>query len=200
MSPIIRVATAADAPAIANVYAPAVLAHATSFETIAPEPEEIASRITRVLRQYPWLVCESAGEVIGYAYATAHRERAAYRWSVDVSAYVSDRVHRRGIGTALYASLFDILALQGYRNAYAGITLPNPASEGMHQRVGFAMVGVYHHVGYKFGAWHDVAWLERAILPAERDPREPVSFPELRESPQVATVLARGQALLRRIS
>jgi len=199
VSPIIRVARLDDAAGVAEIYAPAVLERSTSFEITAPDAREFASRISHVLEKYPWLVCESAGDIIGYAYGTAHRDRAAYRWSVDVSAYVRADVHRRGVGTALYSSLFEILALQGYRNAYAGITLPNAASEGMHMRAGFKLVGVYHHVGYKFGAWHDVAWLERVIVPAVKDPSEPRPFPEVRESSPVASALARGQTLLRKI-
>jgi L-amino acid N-acyltransferase YncA len=200
MSPIIRIGTPEDAPTVADIYAPAVTDHVTSFEITAPDSSEMAARMAKVLPSCPWLVCESAGEVVGYAYASPHHERAAYRWSVDVSAYVSARIHRRGVGTALYVALFEILALQRYRNAYAGITLPNPASEGMHGRHGFALVGVYHHVGYKFGAWHDVAWFERAILPTIKDPAEPVPFSEIRDTAQVATALAKGQTLLRRIS
>ncbi|MDP9202252.1 MAG: N-acetyltransferase family protein [Gemmatimonadota bacterium] len=200
MSPVIRVATTDDASRIAEIYAPAVLERVTSFELKAPTAEEMSSRITKVLPNFPWLVCEYDGKVIGYAYAAAHHERAAYRWSVDVAAYVSGDAHRRGVGTALYTSLFEILALQGYRNACAGITLPNPASEGMHSRAGFVLVGVYHHVGYKFGAWHDVAWFERAILPAVKDPPEPTPFAEMRNSPQVASALAKGQRLVTRIS
>jgi phosphinothricin acetyltransferase len=199
MSPIIRIATTNDAPAISEIYAPAVLEKVTSFELVPPGAAEFASRMDRVMKNYPWIVCESGREVIGYAYASTHNERAAYRWSVDVAVYVDGRAHRRGVGTALYAALFDILAFQGIRNVYAGITLPNPASEGMHRRAGFAEVGVYHHVGYKFGAWHDVAWFERAILPAEKDPAEPKAFPEVRELPEVPIALARGQTLLRKI-
>jgi L-amino acid N-acyltransferase YncA len=199
MSPIIRIATLRDARAISEIYAPSVLEKVTSFEITAPDAAEFASRIERVMKVYPWIVCDSAGEVIGYAYASSHNERAAYRWSADVAVYVNGRAHRRGVGTALYASLFDVLAFQGIRNVYAGITLPNPASEGMHRRAGFAEVGVYHHVGYKFGAWHDVAWFERAILPAEKDPAEPKAFPQVRELPEVLSALARGQTLLRKI-
>jgi L-amino acid N-acyltransferase YncA len=200
VSPIIRIAVPEDSPSIADIYAPAVTHHVTSFETSAPDSAEMAARIAKVLTTCPWLVCESRGEVVGYAYASPHHERAAYRWSVDVSGYVSARIHRRGVGTALYVSLFEILALQRYRNAYAGITLPNAASEGMHSRHGFTLVGVYHHVGYKFGAWHDVAWFERPILPTLKDPPEPVRFPEIRDSSQVTTALAKGQTLLKRIS
>ena len=156
MSPVIRVANKDDAPRIAAIYAPAVLEKSTSFEIVAPTADEMLSRMNKVLPNFPWLVCEYDGKVIGYSYASAHHERAAYRWSADVAVYVSSEAHRRGVGTALYTALFEILCFQGYRNVYAGITLPNAASEGMHSRAGFVPVGVYHHVGYKFGAWHDV--------------------------------------------
>ena len=199
MSPLIRVATIDDAERIAEIYAPAVLERVTSFELVAPGAAEMGARLTRVLAHYPWLVCELDGRVVGYAYASTHNERAAYRWSVDVAVYVGAEVHRRGVGTALYASLFEVLALQNIRNAYAGITLPNAASEGMHSRAGFSLVGTYRHVGYKFGAWHDVAWFERAILPAVPDPPEPLPFPDVRELPKVSAALAKGQALLRRL-
>jgi L-amino acid N-acyltransferase YncA len=199
MSPVIRVATAADAPRIAEIYAPAVLERSTSFEVVAPAEDEMLSRMSKIQRDFPWLVCEYDGKVIGYSYASAHHERAAYRWSVDVAVYVSDEAHRRGVGTALYTALFEILILQGYRNVYAGITLPNPASEGMHSRAGFIPVGVYHHVGYKFGAWHDVGWFERVLLPTVKEPPEPSPFAEIRNSPQVANALAKGQRLVRRI-
>ena len=199
MSPLIRVAATADAPRIAEIYAPAVLERATSFEVIAPSADEMLSRMNKILPNFPWLVCEYDGKVIGYSYASAHHERAAYRWSGDVAVYVSDEAHRRGVGTALYTALFEILILQGYRNVYAGITLPNPASEGMHSRAGFIPVGVYHHVGYKFGAWHDVAWFERVLLPTIKEPPEPSPFAEIRNSPEVANALAKGQRQIRRI-
>ena len=199
MSPVIRVATSDDAQRIAEIYAPAVVERVTSFELVAPTAEEMGSRLTRVLAHYPWLVFELDGKVVGYAYASTHNERAAYRWSVDVAVYVGAEVHRRGIGTALYASLFEVLALQNIRNVYAGITLPNAASEGMHSRAGFRLVGTYHHVGYKFGAWHDVAWFERAILPSVVNPPEPLSFPEIRDTSEASAALAKGQGLLHRL-
>jgi phosphinothricin acetyltransferase len=115
---------------------------------------------------------------------------------VDTAVYVSSTAHRRRVGTALYTSLFEILRLQGLRNAYAGVTLPNPGSEGMHRAFGFALVGIYRHVGYKMGSWHDVAWFERPISEAVIDPSEPVTFPEVRDSPEVAAALGKGQALL----
>lgn len=195
MSCRIRMAVRADAADIAAIYRPAVTDAVISFELVPPGPEEMAQRMTAVLERTPWLVCECDG-IAGYAYATAHRERAAYQWSVDVSAYVRRNMHRRGIGRALYASLFAVLQLQGFRNAYAGITLPNPASEGMHRAMGFTRVGVYRQVGYKAGAWHDVEWLERPLAPHIVDPPPPTPLPQLAVS-GLQNALSAGLALLR---
>jgi phosphinothricin acetyltransferase len=108
----------------------------------------MARRIDFTLERMPWLVYDYGGEVLGYVYASRHRERGAYRWSVDVTAYVDPRMHRSGIGRALYTSLFALLNLQGYCRAYAGITLPNQASVGLHEALGFTPVGVYRSVGH----------------------------------------------------
>jgi L-amino acid N-acyltransferase YncA len=129
-----------------------------------------------VLDRYPWVVCEAGGEVVGYAYASTFNERAAYMWSVSTSVYVREDQRRRGIGRAVYTSLFDALRLQGYVNAYAGTTLPNPGSVGLHQAMGYESVGAYRNAGHKGGAWHDVAWWH---LP-------------LGEPPAVPAVIARG--------
>ena len=104
--------------------------------------------------------------IVGYAYASAHHERAAYRWSVSTAIYVSRDHHRRGAGRALYTTLFALLRALGYRQATAGITLPNPASVGLHEAFGFAPVGVYRQIGYKMGEWHDVGWYQAEIQPA----------------------------------
>src|SRR5512145_1624646 len=119
---LIRLATANDAPAIAEIYRPIVESTAISFETVAPDADEMRRRIENLSGLFPWLVCESDGVIAGYVYASRHRERAAYRWSVDTSVYVDDRFRRRGIGHALYLSLFAVLNAQGYANAFAGIT------------------------------------------------------------------------------
>jgi L-amino acid N-acyltransferase YncA len=197
MAARIRVAGERDAQAIADIYAPAVTARATSFELTQPDAIEMRRRIATVLTQYPWLVCESSATVIGYVYATAHRERAAYRWSVDVAAYVRTDAQRRGIARALYTALFEILALQGYRNAYAGITLPNPASVQMHKAMGFEQVGVYHRVGYKFGKWHDVAWFERPLAEHVLEPSEPIAFSVLATTLEAKAAFARAEGLIK---
>jgi L-amino acid N-acyltransferase YncA len=134
---------------------------------------------------------------VGYAYASKHRERAAYQWSVDVSIYIRPHAHRRGIGRALYTSLFRVLALQGFYHAYAGITLPNPASVGLHEALGFQPVGVYQAVGFKLGAWHDVGWWRLLLRPLAEDPRRPVELPTLVTSAEFPVAVASGLAFLR---
>jgi phosphinothricin acetyltransferase len=198
---LIRFARAEDGPALAAIYAPAVAGRATSFEAEPPDGDEMARRAERLLARTPWLVLLLDGALAGYAYASPHRDRAAYQWSVEVSAYVAGGAHRRGVGRALYGALFDVLALQGFRNAYAGVTLPNDASVGLHRALGFAPVGVYRGVGYKLGAWHDVAWYERGLAPREAEPAPPVPLAELRADParaaRVEAALRAGLAALR---
>ena len=173
---MIRMATPADGERLAAIYAPAVLERATSFELTAPDPAEMGRRIATLTLRTPWLVLEEEGRVMGYAYASPHRDRPAYQWSVEVSAYVDAAAHRAGRGRALYTALFGILVAQGFVNAYAGITLPNPASIGFHKALGFEEVGVYRGVGYKLGRWHDVIWLHRSLAPQRDDPEPPRSL------------------------
>jgi phosphinothricin acetyltransferase len=165
-------ATEADAAAIADIYAPICIETAVSFEETAPTVEEMGRRIRTTTQTLPWLVLEDGG-IAGYVYARPFRERAAYRWSVEVTAYVHSRHRRKGVARALYAALFRILTLQGYYKTYAGVTVPNPASERLHEAVGFISVGVYHGVGYKLGAWHDVCFYEMALQPEQPVPEEP---------------------------
>jgi phosphinothricin acetyltransferase len=193
----IRLAGRDDANEIAAIYRPFVESTIISFETVAPEPHEMADRIAATLTRYPWLVCESDGEIAGYAYATKHRERKAYQWSVDTSAYVHPRHWRRGIGGGLYRSLFAVLSAQGFVNAYAGIALPNPASVGLHESAGFQPVGIYRSVGYKLGAWHDVGWWERALQNHETAPREPLSLAVLQSRNDWKALLAAGLPAIR---
>jgi len=170
---MIRLATADDAPEIAAIYRPFCDESHVSFEYPAPDAAEIASRIERINRRFAWLVDEDGGTVTGYAYASPHRERAAYRWAVEVTAYIHERFRGRGIGRALYGELFGLLRGQGLFKAYAGIALPNPASEAFHQSLGFSRVGVYRGVGYKLGSWRDTAWWQLALQPEVEVPAEP---------------------------
>ena len=161
--PGIRTASEADAPVLLAIYRPHVERTTVSFETTSPSVEEFASRIRKAVERWAWLVAETDGECVGYAYGSLHRERAAYRWSVETSAYVRQDYHRRGVARALYAELFEDLQAKGFCNAYAGVTLPNVASVALHRSVGFEPIGVFKHVGRKFGAWHDVAWFQRRL-------------------------------------
>jgi L-amino acid N-acyltransferase YncA len=175
----IRFATPADAPEIRAIYAPFVTDTMISFELAAPSDDEMRSRIASTLATHPWIVLESAGRVAGYAYASRHRDRLAYQWGVDVSCYVRPDMKRRGIGKSLYLALFGILRAQGFCNAYAGIALPNAASVGLHESVGFTPLGVYRGVGHKLGAWHDVGWWECRLRDLPAEPVAPVALPDL---------------------
>jgi L-amino acid N-acyltransferase YncA len=178
MTSKIRFATPADASAVLEIYGPFCEDSPTSFETERPAVTEIERRIRTIVERFPWLICENENEVLGYAYAGPHLERAAYRWSVNVAIYISGKCRGQGIGTALYTVLFELLRIQGYFNAYAGITLPNPASVRLHQNLGFKPVGIYKKVGFKAGAWHDVSWLELVLQPADRPPEETMLIQE----------------------
>jgi L-amino acid N-acyltransferase YncA len=168
-----------DAAACAAIYAPSVLDGVSSFEDVAPDAGEMAARITATNASRPWLVAELDGTIAGYAYASRHRERAAYRWASDVSVYVSDDYHRRGVARSLYVALLQRLADQGFRMACAGIALPNPASVALHESLGFKPVGVYRDIGFKLGRWWDVSWWQLALGPGEpgdgppAEPRSP---------------------------
>ena len=191
MPPTIRLATPDDAEQVQAIYAP--YCHTPiSFEMEPPSVEEMRGRLAKVLGQYPWLLCEDGGEVLGYVYATQHRERAAYRWSVDTTVYVRQGRQRRGVGRALYTSLLAVLPLQGYVNAYAGVTLPNPASVGLHEAMGFQPVGVYRQVGFKCGAWHDVAWFQRPLRPRPDEPPPPRPLEEVRRTSAWRQALSGG--------
>jgi len=159
----IRPALEADAPALLAIYAPFVELTAVSFESAVPTPEEFGARISKALAGWQWLVAEREGQCIGYAYGSTHRERPAYRWSVEVSAYVHPSCHRQGVGRALYLQLLEELAQKGFCNAFAGATLPNEGSAALHKAVGFEPIGVFKSVGRKFGRWHDVAWFQRVL-------------------------------------
>jgi L-amino acid N-acyltransferase YncA len=198
MSPEIRLASAADAPAVAAIYAPFCANTPTSFEVVPPTADEIAGRIARITASLPWLVLDDAGAIAGYAYASRHRERAAYQWAVDLAVYIHPDFLRRGAGRALYTALFDVLRLQNYFKAYGGITLPNPGSIGLHEAMGFTLVGVYESVGYKLGAWHDVAWYALTLQPERVEPQPPRPLAEVCEAPGWREALDRGLREYRR--
>jgi len=172
----VRVATTDDAEAIAAIYAPVVANTTISFEFVPPTVDEMRARIGATLQSLPWLVSlDDVGRVDGYVYAGRHRERAAYQWAVDVSAYVREDARRSGVGRRLYGVLFEELRRLGYCQAFAGIALPNAASVALHEAMGFEKLGVYRNVGFKFERWHDVGWWQKQIQLPER-PAAPAKF------------------------
>ncbi len=197
MTALLRPARADDAGAVAAIYAPIVRDTPISFEIDPPSLEEMRRRIETTSDVHPWLVCAEGEAVLGYAYASRHRERAAYRWSVDVSVYIDAAQRGRGAGAGLYHGLLEILRLQGFHRAYAGITLPNPASVGLHESAGFTQLGVYQSVGFKCGAWHDVGWWERSLAEPAHPSEAPLPFARVAESAEVGAALAAGRAIAR---
>ena len=134
-----------------------------SFELDPPNAEEMAGRIANYGVSHAWLVAEVDGTVAGYAYGSPHRVRAAYASSCDVAVYVDPAHSRQGLARALYAALLKVLADKGYHAAFAGIALPNDASVGLHEAMGFTPVGIYREVGWKMDGWRDVGWWQRLL-------------------------------------
>jgi phosphinothricin acetyltransferase len=179
MNFIIRQATVDDGAAISRVYAYYVLHTPITFEEVAPDAAEMSRRIEETLAKYPWLIAEFDGETIGYAYASQHRPRASYRWAVDVAIYLDRSQIHRGIGRSLYDVLLPLVREQGFISAYAGITLPNAASVGLHESVGFTLIGIYKNVGYKLAAWRDVGWFQKPLAPPPANPPEPTPWNQM---------------------
>jgi L-amino acid N-acyltransferase YncA len=169
----LRDASVDDAEACAAIYAPYVLDTPITFELEPPPAAEFARRIAAAQRTHAWLVLEDDGRVVGYAYGGPMKERAAYRWSCEVSVYLELDRRRTGGGRMLYEALLARLAERGYRTAIAGMALPNNASVGLHRALGFEPVGTYRRIGWKLGGWHDVAWVQRPLATGDDPPTEP---------------------------
>ena len=169
-----------DATAVAAIYRPSVEGGLASFEETPPDSVEMARRIRQTLAHTPWLVAgDDGGAVVGYAYAGPHHQRPGYRWAVNISVYVDESARGQGMGRRLYDELLRILRRQGFVNVYAGITLPNPASVALHEAIGMRRIGVYERVGFKLGAWHDVAWYGLRLTDPQGVPPEPIPLPDL---------------------
>lgn len=162
-----------DGAACAAIYAPYVRDSFASFEEEPPSAIEMAQRIERISVTHPWLIIDRHGEAAGFAYASPHSDRAAYRWAADVTVYVMADHQRCGLARQLYGALLGLLHEQGIQIAYAGIALPNAASVGLHETLGFMSFAVYRKIGYKAGAWHDVGWWQQRLIPADDKPAEP---------------------------
>lgn len=193
----IRPATPADAPAMLAIYAPYVEQTTVSSEYEAPSLEEFCTRIRQVTAKLPWLACEIDGKIAGYGYASPHRTRAAYQWSVETSIYVAPEFHRRGIASALYEALFELLRMQGYYNIFVGITSPNERSMKFHKSMGFIISGAYQNSMYKFGQWRDVLWMGKQLRAHDSVPQPTVPFPALRDSAVCTRALEQASARVR---
>lgn len=176
----LRFATPGDAQALLDIYARYIDTPIT-FEYELPSREEFARRISSTLERYPYLVAEEEGKALGYAYAHPERERAAYQWNTELSVYLAPEAVGRGIGTALYTALMELLRLQGAKTAYGVVTAPNPASEGLHRSLGFRLLGVHRNTGFKNGVWYDVLWFEKSLADYEADPKPVVPVGRLSE-------------------
>ena len=163
-----------DGAACAAIYAPYVVEGVASFESEPPDAGQMAARIAAASRTHAWLIVERDGEPAGYAYATAHRGRAAYRWAADVAVYVDPRRRREGVGRELSAALLGLRGRQRIQIACAGSTLPTDARVGLHEAFGFERVGIYRQIGFKHGAWHDVGWWQLRLLDPTARPQEPL--------------------------
>jgi phosphinothricin acetyltransferase len=171
--PTIRDATPGDAAACAAIYATYVAETPATFEVDPPSVPAVGERIAACQASHAWLVAEDDRGVLGFAYGTRFAERAAYRWSCEVSVYLDPAATGAGVGTALYGVLLERLTARGFHVAFAKVTQPNVASNALHEKLGFERVGLLRRVGHKLGAWHDVAILERDLVPVGATPAEP---------------------------
>lgn len=157
----IRSARPDDAKCLLDIYRPVVEQTAFSFELTPPSLTEFKARIEAYSKSHAWLVAEEDGSALGYAYATPHRAREAYQYSLETSVYVDSNFHSQGIGKMLYLELFTRLNTGPFHKAFAGITLPNEKSIALHKSLGFESIGVFNQVGFKLNKWHDVSWWQR---------------------------------------
>jgi L-amino acid N-acyltransferase YncA len=181
---MIRIAERRDAERIAEIYRPYVEGTAISFETDAPSSLQMAAKIEKVGSEFPFIVYEERGsaggpgELLGYAYATRYRERAAYRWSLEDSVYVREDSVGKGIGKSLLAALVELLRELGYIKVYAVITPPNPASVALHDAFGFTPLCRFSDTAFKLGRWQAIDWMELTLRGVPALPEEPVPFSE----------------------
>jgi len=196
MSFQIRFVQESDTAAIAEIYHPYVENTSISFEYEAPSSEEILQRIRSTTADFPWIVCLSENEVIGYAYAIPHRNRTAYQWAADVTIYFSTAFHRKGLAKITYETLFSILKLQGIHTLLAGITIPNEKSVGFHSALGFELLGTYTNIGFKFGKWHDTQWYQRQLNDYTTSPSTPKKFPEIINTEEVQEIIQQANQTL----
>ena len=160
---MIRIATEKDVPEMLSIYAPYIVSTTYTFEYDVPSEEEFLQRFRNITAQFPWLVWEEEGEILGYAYGSAPFQRAAYRWCAEDSVYLRPEAQGRGIGWKLCMALEKIFEFQGYRQVYALITSENDRSLEFHRKMGYEKIAKFENSGYKFGRWLDVTWMRKEL-------------------------------------
>lgn len=191
----IRFASVADAAALLKIYTPFVTDTVVSFEYTAPTLEDFASRVANISAGYPYLVCECDGKIIGYAYAHAYGERAAYQWGAEASIYFAPEGQGKGLSNIIYLALEQLLALQGVRSLYACVTAENEHSVEFHHIMGYREIARFERAGYKLGRWLDMLWLGKTIGDFTGEPAPLVPFPKT-DKDAAAKVMAAANAKL----
>lgn len=192
---ILRMAEKKDIVNILNIYKPYVVSTPITFEYEVPSIELFCERFETITKKFPWLVCEYNNKIVGYAYTSPQKERAAYQWNCDLSIYIDEKYHKRKIATALCRSLIDISIKQNYRNMYSLITIPNPKSIGFHKSLGFEEVGIYKNTGYKSGNWYDVICLVKQISEYSKNPDEILKIGNI-DKKFIYDVLSKNESLI----
>lgn len=193
----IRLATPNDSAGILEIYAPYIANTSFTFETEVPSLEDFQKRISDYLINWPWLVCEIDGVIAGYAYGAKYRERVAYQWCVESSIYIHDDFLKQGVGKALYTALIEIFKMQGYRNVYAVINLPNDRSVKFHESCGFTYFATYEKVGYKLGQWKNVGWWQLSINEYGMEPEPPINFFQIDKN-LVPAIFSEAEKMIRK--
>lgn len=185
----IRLIAAADIEEVLDIYAPFVQNTAITFEYEVPSIAEFRDRVLTITSEYPWLICVVDDKIAGFAYASRFRYRTAYQWSVESAIYISPQTQSKGIGKALYTTLFDLLRLQGYVNVYAGTCIPNDKSVALHRKMGFKEIGTFSKIGFKHGKWHDTLWFQLNLCAHNSNPEVPTPMSNLKENAGVSSIL-----------
>ena len=196
---VIRLINESDAEAALGIYTPYVRDTAISFEYEVPTIEDYLNRIKSSIADFPWLVCELNGQIIGFAYAGKHRYRSAYQWSTESTIYFTPKYHGFGIARILYKTLFSILKLQGYINVYAGVGLPNENSVAFHRAMGFEEIGIFKKVGYKMGKWHNTLWFQLFLSENISQPDLPKRLNEILASEDFKKIMIESNECINKI-
>ena len=196
----VRAAAPEDAEQLLEIYTPFVISEDSSvsnvsFELAAPDVEVFRQRIKDISTQFPYLVGEVNGQILGYVYCHPYRERLAYQWAVEVTIYLAPAGQGKGLGRLLYETMEKLLCLQGVTMAYSCITVGNDHSIKMHEALGYRLIGTFTNSGYKNGQWLDTVWLEKQLQPCPKQPDNIKSWWEL-DPDAVAAVLTEATAKL----